>query len=144
MRDDHPLAGNKEINVRDLAEHSIITYLPQAMLRSHVDRILSQAGIVPNVAVQVSLSLTGIALAYYGTGIALVEPFLLASIPLPGLVTRPLRPRVELETLLVRARAAPRSEIMNQFVTLLRRQVRDAHKQGRKGLPPYPQAARQR
>lgn len=144
MRDDHPLAGNKEINVRDLAEHSIITYLPQAMLRSHVDRILSQAGIVPNVAVQVSLSLTGIALAYYGTGIALVEPFLLASIPLPGLVIRPLRPRVELETLLVRARAAPRSEIMSQFVTLLRRQVRDAHKKGLKGLSPYPQASRQR
>jgi hypothetical protein len=45
---------------------------------------------------------------------------LLASMPVPGLVARPLKPRIELKTLLVRARAASQSAIMEQFVPHLR------------------------
>ena len=120
MRDDHPLARRKEIDVRELASHSIITYLPQNLLRGNVDRHLSEAGIAPRISVEVSVSLTGMTLAYYGAGIALVEPYLLASMPVPGLVARPLKPRIELKTLLVRARASSRSAIMEQFIPHLR------------------------
>lgn len=120
LREDHPLAGRAEIEVRDLEPFPIITYLPQTLLRGPVDRALSQAGVVPRIAVQVSLSLTGIMMAYHGAGIAMVEPFLLDSMPLPGLLARPLRPRIEVSALLVRARSAPRSAAMGHFVQHLR------------------------
>jgi DNA-binding transcriptional LysR family regulator len=120
MREDHPLAARSEIHIADLAPHSIITYLPQALLRPYVDRALSQAGVLPDIKVQVGLSITGIALAYHGAGIALVEPQLLASLPLPGLVSRPLLPRLELRTLLLLHKTAPRSRLLLQFIEHLR------------------------
>jgi len=123
MRSDHPLARRKEVAVRDLEPYSIITYLPQALFRRYVDRALSAAGIVPNITAQVGLSLTGIMLARHGAGIALVEPFLVASMGLSGLVARPLKPRIEVKTLMIRHRSAPHSKIMNEFVGHLTREV---------------------
>ena len=125
MRDDHPLAKRSEVDVHELEAYSIITYLPQNLLRGYVDRYFSAAGIAPHISVEISVSLTGMTLAYYGAGIALVEPYLLESMPVPGLVARPLRPRIELKTLLVRARSAPRSAIMDTFVPHLKKTVLD-------------------
>jgi DNA-binding transcriptional LysR family regulator len=123
MRDDHPLALLEEIHVSDLAPHRLITYLPQALLRPYIDRALGEAGVSPEIAVQVGLSITGIALAYHGAGIALVEPQLLESLPLPGLVARPLLPRIEVKTLLLVHRSAPPSMLLTQFVEHLRRDL---------------------
>ncbi len=123
MRDDHPLAAQAEVAMHELEGHAVITYLPQALLRAHVDRALSDAGVMPRISAQVSLSLTGMALAYHRAGVALVEPFLLHSLPIPGLVARPLRPTIEVRTLMIRARAAPRSTVMQHFVPWLRRFV---------------------
>ncbi len=38
---------------------------------------------------------------------------------LPGTVTRPLKPRIDVKTLLIRHKTAPHSRIMNQFVARL-------------------------
>lgn len=123
MASSHPLAGRKEVAIRDLEPYSIITYLPQALFRSYVDRALSAAGIVPNITAQVSLSLTGIMLARYGAGIALVEPFLVASMGLPDMVVLPLKPRIDVKTLLIRHKSTPDSKVMNEFVRHLGRVV---------------------
>ncbi|MGB6237351.1 MAG: LysR substrate-binding domain-containing protein, partial [Bradyrhizobium sp.] len=129
MAADHPLARRKEVAVRDLEPYSIITYLPQALFRLYVDRALSAAGIVPNIIAQVSLSLTGIMLARHGAGVALVEPLLVASMGLPGTVTRPLKPRIDVKTLLIRHKTAPQSRIMTEFVTHLTRTIAAEHGQ---------------
>jgi DNA-binding transcriptional LysR family regulator len=123
MRDDHKLAAQAEVALHDLDGLSVITYLPQALLRGYVDRALSDAGVTPRITAQVSLSLTGMALAYHRAGVALVEPFLLHSLPIPGLVARPLRPTIQVKTLMIRARAAPQSAVMARFVAHLRRFV---------------------
>lgn len=120
MRDDHPLAARQEVHISDLAPHALITYLPQALLRPYVDRALSEAGITPDIKVQVGLSITGIALAYHGAGVALVEPQLLMSLPLPGLVARPLLPRLQLKTLLLTHKTLPRSQLLGQFIAHLK------------------------
>jgi DNA-binding transcriptional LysR family regulator len=120
LREDHPLAGHAEIDVRELEPFPIITYLPRTTLRPPVNRALSAAGVVPQISVQVSMSLTGLMLAYHGAGIALVEPFLLQTMPIPNLVARPLRPRIEMTARLVRARSAIRSKVMDEFVAHLR------------------------
>jgi DNA-binding transcriptional LysR family regulator len=123
MAADHPLARRKEAAVRDLEPYSIITYLPQALFRSYVDRALSAAGVVPNITAQVSLSLTGIMLARHGAGVALVEPLLVASMGLPGTVARPLKPRIEVKTLLIRHKTTPHSKVLNEFLGHLGRIV---------------------
>jgi DNA-binding transcriptional LysR family regulator len=125
MRADHPLAAQSEVAVAELAPFSLITYLPQTITRVYVDRALAQAAPMPGISVQVSLSLTGLMLAYHGVGVALVEPYLLAFMPLPGLVARPLRPRIEMKTLLIRAKGAPRSAAMEEFVGYLKQTVLD-------------------
>jgi DNA-binding transcriptional LysR family regulator len=119
MAADHPLARRKEVAVKDLEPYSIITYLPQALFRLYVDRALSAAGIVPNIIAQVSLSLTGIMLARHGAGVALVEPLLVASMGLPGTVARPLKPRIDVRTLMIRHKTAPQSRILTEFITHL-------------------------
>jgi DNA-binding transcriptional LysR family regulator len=123
MAEDHPLARRKEVAVKDLEPYSIITYLPQALFRMYVDRALSAAGIVPNITAQVSLSLTGIMLARHGAGVALVEPLLVASMGLPGTVTRPLKPRIEAKTLMIRHKTAPQSRILNEFIAHLTKTI---------------------
>src|SRR5579863_8582294 len=58
----------------------------------------------------------GIVLARHGAGVALVEPLLVTSMGLPGIVIRPLKPRIDIKTLLIRHKTAPQSKIMNEFI----------------------------
>ena len=55
-------------------------------------------------------------LARHGAGVALVEPLLVLSMGLPGVVIRPLKPRIDIKTLLIRHKTAPQSKIMNEFI----------------------------
>jgi DNA-binding transcriptional LysR family regulator len=125
MPEDHPLAGNDKVDMRELASYPIITYLPQIVFRPYVDRALSEAGIAPTIAVQVSVSLTGIMLARFGAGIALVDPQLVSTMGIPGLAVRDLKSRIEAKTLLIRPKAAPRSVVVNDFVDHLKRMIRE-------------------
>lgn len=120
MSDTHPLASRKAIDVRDLQPFPIITYLNQSPMRSFVDLALSEAGITPTICSQVSVSLAGMMQARFGSGIALVEPFLLFILGLPGLIARPLNPRIEVSTLILRHRTSPRSRLMEDFLAQLR------------------------
>lgn len=124
LRADHPLAARDEIDVHDLAGQPIITYLPQIPSRTLVDQAFGHAGIVPQIVAQVSVSLTGIMLAQSGGGIALVEPLMVAAMGLPSVASRPLRPRIDMDTLLIRNRNAPRSKLMEAFVGDLRDMIR--------------------
>src|SRR3546814_18198089 len=109
MPQDHPLAAREEVDIRELVDYPLITYLPHIQWRPFIDRALSDAGIAPPISVQVSLSITAIMLARYGAGIALAEPLLVASLKQPGLVVRQIRPRIEAKTFLVRLKSAPPS-----------------------------------
>lgn len=127
MQEGHPLAELKEVEVKDLAPYPIITYLPQIVFRPYVDRALSEAGIAPNIVVQVSVSLTGIMLARFGAGVALVDPLLVSAMEIPGLVVRDLKPRIEAKTLLIRPKASPRSVVVNDFVEHLKQTIGEDH-----------------
>lgn len=69
-----------------------------------------------NITAQVSVPFTGIMLARHGAGVALVEPLLIASMGLSGTVARPLKPRIDVKTLLIRHKTTPHSKIINEFV----------------------------
>lgn len=125
MPENHPLATRSEIYIKDLATYPIITYLPQYVFRPYIDRALSDAGIAPNIVVQVGVSLTGVMLARFGAGIALVDPLLVNVMGIPGLVVRELKPRIGTKVLLIRPKAAPQSVVVNDFIAHLRQTIRN-------------------
>ena len=123
--EDHPLARFDEIHVRDLASYPIITYLPQVVFRPYIDRAFSQAGIAPSIVMQVSIALTGIMLARFGAGVAIVDTMLIDTIGIPGLAARPLVPQIQAKTLLLRGKSVPQSLLMDDFVAHLKSTVGD-------------------
>jgi len=123
MLPDHPLALLKHINLIQLQPHPIITYLPQALFRSQIDRALQRFGIELNIRTQVNLSVTAILLAELGAGVALVEPHLLASMRHTGLVVKPLRPVLKTEVLIIRKKLSVTSRVASEFVLHLKKVV---------------------
>jgi DNA-binding transcriptional LysR family regulator len=123
LRADHPLAQQETIRIRDLEPYPLLTYRRDANLWFVIERAFSQAGIVPQIAVRFGVSLTGMMLAHFGAGIAIVEPFLLEDLKIPDMVARPLVPAVELRTVLIRHRSAPRSAVMEDFIAHLKKTV---------------------
>ena len=120
----HALARRKSIRVRDLAPFPVVTYLPQTLLRPHIDRAFSDKSSAPRLSVETSTSATAIMLALHGAGIAIVETALFAARPVAGLVVRPLEPRIELKSLLLRPRHGTTSRVLDDFTTHLRETFR--------------------
>ena len=116
----HPLAKRKGIRVADLAGHPVITYLPQALLRPYIDRVLSGRSAAPNVVARTGTAATAIMLAAQGAGIALVETTLFSARPIEGFVVRPIEPKVRLKILLLRPRQGHASRVLSQFTTHLK------------------------
>jgi DNA-binding transcriptional LysR family regulator len=116
----HPLAKRATIRVRDLAPYPVVTYLPQALLRPYIDRVLSQKTSTIRIAVETGTSATAIMLAVHGAGIALVETALFTARPVPGFVMRPVEPKIELKSLLLRPRQAAASRVLEHFIAHLR------------------------
>lgn len=125
MREDHVLASQATVDIRQLAREPFITYMPQALLRPYVDQALRAAGIALEPTIQVGQAITGIALAHQGLGIALVETNLLSSLPLPGLVARALSNPIKLDILLLQHRHAARSYLHEQFIDHLMQGARE-------------------
>ena len=116
----HPLAKRATVRIQDLAAHKVITYLPQALLRPYIDRALTGKRPALDIVVQTGASATAIMLAVHGAGIALVETALFNARPIPGFVSRPMEPRVELKILLLRPRQPTASRVLDQFLAHLR------------------------
>ncbi|CAG0984376.1 Octopine catabolism/uptake operon regulatory protein OccR [Burkholderiales bacterium] len=116
----HPLAKRATVRARDLAPYPVVTYLPQALLRPHIDRFLSEKASPIAISVETGTSSTAIMLAAHGAGVALIETALFAARPVPGFVMRPVEPRIELRSLLLRPRLAAASRVLDPFVAHLR------------------------
>lgn len=116
----HALARRRALRAGDLAQHRVVTYLPQALLRPYIDRAISGRRATLNVAAETSTAATAITLAAQGAGIALVETTLFTARPIPGFVMRPLEPRVQLKILLLRPREGSASRVLAAFTDHLR------------------------
>lgn len=113
----HRLARRQSITAQDLEGERLISYLPQALLRPYIDRVMAGG---PAPAVQTGASSTAIALVMEGAGIALVESALFQARPLRGLVLVAIAPATSLKVLLLRPRPAVRSRALDELVRELR------------------------
>lgn len=120
LRAEHPLAAKPVIELADLIPFPLISFAPQMIMRAAIDQAFQDAGLTPEIRIRVGLSFTAIMLAHAGAGVALTEPMLLERLPIPGLVCRPLHPRIPLEMLLVNAQGLPMSQAMKHFIACLR------------------------
>ena len=116
----HPLTAEREVHASRLLKYPLITFAPQMIMRAIVDEVFAAAGVVADIRVRVVLSFTAMVLARAGAGVAIMDPVLLETLPIPGLVVRPLRPRAEVEMLLVRPHDSPLSQTMERFIACLR------------------------
>lgn len=119
----HPLARLETVPIEALACQEIITYAPHTPIGKPVEEAFREAGIALNRRIQVNYSMTAFLLAARGAGIALVEPLLLGTASIPSLIVRPIRPRIEVRTLLIHAVGRPPTKTSSKLVELIRAEM---------------------
>lgn len=85
-----PLAGQDVVRLADLAERRIITLANPYRLRHRVNEALERADVTPQRIIDVTASMTALAMARAGLGVAIVEPATVCGAPLEGIVMRVL------------------------------------------------------
>ncbi len=90
LASDDPLAKRNVVRLADLADRRLVTMANPYRLRGRVDDALARAGISPVSIIDTNASLTAIAAARAGLGVAIIEPATAYAMPLEGLVVRPL------------------------------------------------------
>jgi len=96
------------------------SYAPHTAIGKPVEEAFLAAGVELNRRIQVNYSMTAFILAAQGAGIALVEPMLLGSASMPALVARPIRPAIQVRTMLIHAIGRPPTKTSTRLVELIR------------------------
>ena len=123
VNENHPLARQKSVSFRMLAEHPMVLF-PTGARPNFIDKVMrlcEEAGFVPSVSQEVGDAVTGVALVAGGFGICLV-PESVTVLTLPGVVFRPLQDapanaRIDLSCL---CRADDQSPILSAFLATVR------------------------
>ena len=115
----HPLAHKRTIGVSDLADVPLIAGGP-GVFQHRIEETFARAGTEPRFAFMAQFTTARCGLVAEGLGLAIVDP--LAARELSGLpiVLRPFRPRVAIETMLIRPGARPLGQIAARFIDLLK------------------------
>ncbi|WP_310148643.1 LysR family transcriptional regulator [Bosea sp. BE125] len=90
MAESDPLASHGVVALADLAARRVITMANPYRLRRRVDEAFAAAGIAPRELIDANASLTALALARRGLGVAIIEPAAACGLPVKGVVLRPL------------------------------------------------------
>lgn len=87
---DHPLAGEVEVDLADLAADTWIAGCPRC--RGHLLTLAGQAGFEPDVTFQTEDYVAVLGLVAAGLGVALAPQLILRSVSHPDVVVRPVSP----------------------------------------------------
>lgn len=87
---DDPLAAEDVIRVSALSSRSLVTMADPLRMRRQIDAALAQAGVAPAEIVEVNTSVTALAAARAGLGVAIIEPSTGYGVPMQGVTVRPL------------------------------------------------------
>ncbi len=120
----HPLARRKTIAARDLHSVSLISFRMETATGTRVRQALAAAEIRRDIDIVVNQAQQAIELVESGSGIAVIDPFLLLGVDNPALAAVPFRPTIPYRLRIVRARQRPRSRVAEQLEVELRRTVK--------------------
>lgn len=119
----HPLARRKTIAARDLHSASLISFPAESATGTRLRQALAEAKIRRDIDIVVNQAQQAIELVVSGSGIAVIDPFLLLGLNTPTLSVVPFRPIIPYRLRIVRARQRPKSRVAEQLEVELRRTV---------------------
>lgn len=90
LAETHPLAAGQVVALADLRGEDLITLANPYRVLSRISAAIEQQGAKPGRMIRSNSSLSAIQMAREGLGVALLEPHTAMSLPLPGVVVRPL------------------------------------------------------
>lgn len=122
LHKDHPLADKSEILAEDLAEQPFISLNSGSLLRYRTDELFGRLGIQRSLSVEAPSTLLATNLVAKGLGVSIVHPFIAQAYG-DKVVSRPFKPSIQYEYGLLFPAAQTRSQITNEFVEDLRKDV---------------------
>jgi DNA-binding transcriptional LysR family regulator len=122
MRADSPLAGLDVVKPSDLVGQPLISYDVQTTPGKLLEQVFREAGVQPQVQVEVTLSIAALPLVQQGLGTALVDGLVPWS-KFGDLVVRPFQPAVTLEIVLSRSGLRPQTRYGREYARDLRAAV---------------------
>lgn len=117
---DHPLTARDTITPADLDDQRLITLSHRHARRGQMDRILLEAGANPTLVAEVATSFAAIDLAREGLGVAVVNPFPVATYRTEGVEFRPFESAISYKTYFVE----PELHLMPRIARAFIRHVR--------------------
>ncbi len=131
----HPLAGREVIQVRDLADETLIQLSLLDQLRPRIEVALRKQGIQPRSRIDTTLAASACAFTAKGLGVAIVDPFSASVFSHDQIVARRIEPRIDNEIAVVRSAEIKPSTagLTSEFMTMLGRAL--------EAYETYPEAA---
>lgn len=120
----HVLAARRTIGVEDLADEPLIAGAPGAFQHA-VEAAFAAAGLVPRFGLMAQYTTARCGLVAEGLGLAIVDPVPARDLTGLGIVLRPFRPRLPIETVLIRPGGRPPGHLAERLAAHLRAE-RDA------------------
>ncbi|MGH1332094.1 MAG: LysR family transcriptional regulator [Paracoccaceae bacterium] len=128
LPEQHPLARQSAISVRDLASEPLIGVEPTDPYGETIARPFVEAGITPHYAMRGRFAQTVVSLVRHGLGVALIDEFSVAEVYMPGLVRRPLKEEVSVSTYVVTKKGRNLSTFAEYGITQFLKELAEAHK----------------
>jgi len=120
MREDHPLAAKKTVQIEDLIDLPLVANAPRTVMRQRIEAAFRNIGVKPRIRLETPNGLVACELAGRGLGLAVADGFVARSSLKPGMVIRPFEPAIELTYVFIFPKWQARTQIVNRLATLIR------------------------
>lgn len=121
----HRLAGKREIEPEDLHGEVVIAFNDNTVIGWQLRERLRQLKRPIEIAITTNQCLVACSLVANGTGLALIDPFLLLAEMFSTLTVVPIVPAIELRPRIIFPPARPLSIVAGEFVETVKETVRD-------------------
>lgn len=121
----HFLASKNDISAIDLHEQDYVSLSVIDHTREEVETCLRNAGSIPAERCECSLPAVALQMVENGIGVALVDHISALEHHPQNIVYRPFHPSIRMKVWLMRPRMRPRSMVVDEFVTLLKKSFED-------------------
>ncbi|MEJ6390174.1 LysR substrate-binding domain-containing protein [Gymnodinialimonas ulvae] len=126
MHPDTPLTQHQVLTPELLAGEPMIAMGPDHMSNRRMREAFDSAGVTWTVRVHSHLFKNILSFVKEGMGVAVLDPLLLKYDEVGGFVTRPFRPRIMMDMVVVTSRDRPMSALGRQFLDLLLAEINRA------------------
>lgn len=122
----HRLAAQDEISVRDLEHEPLIGIDPSDPYGKILASPFLEAGMTMQHSIRGRFAQTLVSFVRHGLGVALIDEFSVAEVYMPGLVRKPLKEKIAVQSYVVQKRGRNLSAFAEDAIRLLKRELSEA------------------